>query len=108
MNMNIFKVIIEKLNLKKIWGDIMATPRSAKAVFMLLIVFCSVFFFFVGCTSASQAYIELNQKNADLFFPKLEKYFQEDQQLDDFSKELRIESLREWHQTINAAAKKGE
>ena len=59
--------------------------------------------FGVGCKSPDYQYVKANKKNADTVLPDMIEYIEADESLTDLDKEVRINSIREWHELIDTA-----
>ena len=65
-----------------------------------ILIIVVLLFLICGCKSASEQYLDANYANAETALPDLIRYIENDPELDESDKELRIKSIEEWHLLI--------
>ena len=97
MNLKIFDTISEMVKefkgMSKKWKITILTLTT-------LLVAVIVGTGFMGCATASDAYIDANYENANTALPDLITYIEKDESLSDLDKEVRIKSVETWWDLI--------
>lgn len=81
----------------------MSTKWKNVIIGLFFLVISLIVVSFLGCQTASEAYIEANYKNAEVALPDLIEYIENDRELSDLDKEVRKKSVETWWNLIKTS-----